>query len=273
MAPRPSRPRTTDDGPVTYGPGEFVVEYAGALPPGSRRPRRRSIGGVGVFFLGMFAQVVVLGALGAVAWFAPDFTSRCVAPLAERYGIGESMAGSGPEPAADSRDEMRRVEILRLEDRAVCRGDRSALVALLDLEGHLKPDDPDRLGVEASLLRIRNVFAERSSLVPPVLEASEVFPSARTEADLPLAALVQVLLDGRQSEAKRRRAAYLLKEAASSTSRNALFQAIQQDASLAVVQEAFLSFQELTGYPGENGFDSQEIAQWWSRHASSLGQR
>jgi hypothetical protein len=220
----------------------------------------------------MLAQLCLLGGVAGVVWWSPETASRCVGVVAERCGLADRMTGVEPGPSGEAAG-ARRLEILRLEDRAVCRGDRGALVALLDLEGRLDAEDPDRLGVEASLLRIRDVFAERSRLVPPALEASEVFPSARTEADLPLAALVQVLLDGRQSEGKRRRAAFLLKEGASATARNALFQAIQQDASLAVVQEAFLSFRELTGYPGDNGFDSEEIARWWSRNASSLGQR
>jgi len=166
-----------------------------------------------------------------------------------------------------------RLEILRLEDQAIFRRDRQAWDALEAKAVRLPTADPDYEAVHASLIRIRIAYERLETEVPPVLDPREIFPTAATEAEIPLASLIQVLRDTKQTESKRQRCAFLLQKENSPVARSALFQSIQEDPSLLVVRQSFQSFRSLTGYPDSNCFDAQGVARWWSRNAhTALGQ-
>lgn len=252
--------------------GELVVDYP-AVPRTNRR--RRGMGGIGVFFTAVMAQIFVLGSLAGLAVAFPGETLQLVAKARLHFAPALSapaVFGERGSSAAVPTDG--RLEILRLEDRAIWRRDREAWEALRSKVAQLPVSHPDNEAVHASLIRIQMVYERPTVAEPPALDPREIFPTAATEADIPVASLIQVLHDGQQSETKRQRCAFLLQRQTSPAARGALFQSIQEDRSLLVVRQAFDSFRMLTGYPGRNCFDADEVARWWSRNAhTALGQK
>ena len=267
--------RTPDSRPAGYDEiigGDLVVEY-------SREGRRgRRTGGVsvlGAFFVAIFAQVLTLGTVVGLAISFPNETSALISEV--RVMLARQAPNRPTMARSEIRDvvggESQRLAILRLEDRAISRRDRQAWEELEACMARTPSATPDYEAIQASLIRIRLAYQGLESSAPPALEPREIFPTAATEADIPLASLIQVLRDGKQTELKRQRCAFLLQKISSPAARSALFQSIQEDPSLIVAGQAFHSFRVLTGYPDTNCFDAESVARWWSRNAhTSVGQ-
>jgi hypothetical protein len=267
MPPRDSNPSSRYD---SIRADDLVVEYP-PVTPGGRRSG--GVSAVGAFFVAILAQVFTLGGVAGLAIAFPAQTAQIIAEarmLVVREVPERSVLSSrSPEPAAG----QERMTILRLEDRAISRRDRQAWEELQARLARIPSSTPDYEAVQASLIRIQLAYQNLESAVPPPLEPREIFPTAATEAEIPLASLIQVLRDGKQSELKRQRCAFLLQKDPSTAARSALFQTIQEDPSLLVAGQAFHSFRALTGYPDTNCFDSQAVARWWSRNAhGAVGQ-
>jgi hypothetical protein len=249
-----------------------MVEYP-PTSPGHRR--RRGISGIGVFFIAVFAQVFVLGTVAGLAIAFPNEASALIARVRMHFaaGLAEPEATKRQTTASANASDPR-MEILRLEDRAIWRRDREAWDELRERVAQLPAAHPDHEAVQASLIRIQMAYDRPGLADPPSLDPREIFPTAATESEIPVASLIQVLHDLKQDEVKRQRCAFLLESQSSPAARSALFQAIQEDRSLLVVRQAFDSFRTLTGYPGQNCFDADAVARWWSRNAhAALGQK
>jgi len=267
--------RTPDSRPAGYDEiigGDLVVEYS---REGRRARRSGGVSVLGAFCVAIFAQVFTLGAVAGLAIAFPDETSALLAEVrvlwARQTPNRPTMARSETRGAVEG--EPQRLAILRLEDRAISRRDRQAWEELEACMARTPSATPDYEAIQASLIRIRLAYQGLESAAPPALEPREIFPTAATEADIPLASLIQVLRDGKQAELKRQRCAFLLQKNASPAARSALFQTIQEDPSLIVAGQAFHSFRALTGYPDTNCFDAEAVARWWSRNAhTSVGQ-
>ncbi len=278
-SPTPSS-RPAGSGPVLDGSGladlggdPDLLEY-----PGVTRVRRRkaTVSPIGAFFLGLLSQAVLLAALAAAFLLYPEKARRLVSKSGFDWPWPDAVAAfvAGPSPGNAGTAEIERIHILRLEDRALSRGDRTAWKELGAKLNQLDRASADFDGVQASLFRIRMGFQQRGQEIPPPLDPREIFPTAATENEIPLASLIQVLLDQTQNEVRRQRAAWLLADAPAASARNALYQAIQEDPNLFVVAQAFHSFRSLTGYPGQDGFDDEALARWWSRNAPGvIGQK
>ncbi len=251
---------------------DLVIEFPASRP--SNR-RAKGVSAVGAFFIALLAQISLVGIIAAAAIAFPAETSLMVSHLRMHFaGRAVDRQPTSEVSAATLVPTDRRLEILRLEDRAISRKDRGAWNLLQEKVAQVPVSHPDYEAIQASLIRIRLAYDRPELAEPPALDPREVFPTAATEADIPLASLIQLLHDSKQSESKRQRCAYLLKRDNSPVARNALFQSIQEDPSLLVIHEAFESFQILTGYPGKNCFDAPGVARWWSRNAhGALGQK
>lgn len=231
---------------------------------------RKGISAGGAFGMALMAQFVLVGLCLAAVWAFPRETGDLIQRLFARLELTKPSSMSvaripGGEVSAE------RLMILDLEDRALYRGERSALEQLQRMGRELKPEEPCFDAVQASLIRVRQSYQLSLGEVPGPLDPREILPGFETERDLPATAIVDVLRNRRQSPAKRQRAAYLLaNERQSAAAQSALFHAIQDDPSLVVVRQAFQSFQELTGYPGRDFFDTDAIDRWWARNSASF---
>jgi len=239
--------------------------------PAAAAVEKSGLTAVGAFGMAMLANLVLLFLLASLVWAFPKETGGLVERIATRMGLASpaNSPGAALVPGVDSAAD--RLEILELEDRAIFRGERTALEQLQRLSQELDPADLGYDAVQASLIRIRQRYQLSQGEIPPPLDAREILPGAETEKDLPVTAIVDVLRNRRQPPSKRQRAAYLLAHSRqSAAAKNALFHAIQDDPNLGVVRQSFQAFQELTGYPGRDFFDSDAIDRWWARNATSF---
>ena len=248
--------------------GDFVGD---GDAPGPSRPGWSF---AGVFGVAMLAQLALAVLVAGVVWAFPKECGGLVRRLAGRMELRTAGMLASDFPAARG-GGADRLAILQLEDRALYRGDRAALERLRRMARDLEPADGEFDAVQASLIRVRQSFQLSQAEVPGPLDPREILPGVEAERDLPATAIVDVLRNRHQPVAARQRAAYLLKnERQSAAAQNALFHAIQDDPNLVVVRQAFLSFQELTGYPGRDFFDADAIDRWWARNSASfVGQR
>jgi len=244
------------------------------IPP---RPERGGggVSGVSAFFLGMLAQLIVLGIIGIAIYSSPKETGQFLEAAQKHFQVEEEAEPSTWAPTIQvETDVVARMEILELEDRAIYGHERVAWDELVLQAGRLDPADVTYGSVQASLMRIRMLYAAPVQVPPPPLDASAIFPGKTSEGELPPTAIIQVLRDKRQPADIRRRAAYLLgTDGASASGARALFDTIQDDPNLEVVKQAFYSFRSATGYPGEDFFDASAVETWWTANKGSfLGQ-
>lgn len=235
---------------------------------------RRGLSFAAVFGTALLAHVALAVFVAGVIWAFPKECGGLIRRVVGRMDV--SGAGMLSAAARSPREgPVDRLTILALEDRALYRGDRSALEQLQRMARELDSADSGFDAVQASLVRVRQSFQLSQAEVPGPLDPREILPGAESERDLPATAIVDVLRNRHQPPAARQRAAYLLKnERQSAAAQSALFHAIQDDPNLVVVRQAFQSFQELTGYPGRDFFDADAIDRWWARNSASfIGQR
>ena len=252
----PSRSETP--GHVPHPSIAAGVEEAGDLSG-------RGVSAAGAFGMAMLANLILAGFVASVIWAFPRETGQALRRVASRLDLGASRMDLVPESGVD------RLAILRLEDRALYRGERSALEQLQRLSREIDSTDRNFEAVQASIIRVRQSYQMNLGEVPGPLDAREILPSIETEKDLPATAIVDVLRNRQQSPAKRQRAAYLLaNERQDAAALSALFHTIQDDPSLPVVRQAFQSFQGLTGYPGRDFFDADAVDRWWARNSASF---
>lgn len=254
---------------VPEGPsGDRTAKGGGTGEPAEPVRKGASIGAA--FGMALLAQFVLAGLALAVVWAFPREVGGLVKRVAGRMDVAlpgrPALAGV---PRGTSQAD--RLAILELEDRALFRAERSALEQLQQLSRELDPSDEGFDAVQASLIRVRQSLQLSQGELPGPLDPREILPGVETERDLPVMAIVDVLRNRRQSPAKRQRAAFLLaKERQSAAAQSALFHAIQDDPNLVVVRQSFQSFQELTGYPGRDFFDTDAIDRWWARNSASF---
>ncbi len=240
----------------------------------------RGVSGVGVFFLAALAQLVILGALVGAAYVYPKEAGELLKTAAAYLDEDSAHADPAPitywTPPEPTSTLAARIQVLELEDRAIVRGDRTAFAELQRQAGELENESANPIydAVNASLVRIQQLYQMSVHNAPPALDAQAIFPGAQSEPDLPPASVIQVLRDRRHSAVSRERAAFLLSEVKTESAQKALFNTIQDDPNLQVVAQAFSSFQKSTGYPGYDWFDSKAVESWWYQNAPKiLGQK
>ncbi|MEO0444561.1 MAG: hypothetical protein AAF191_00650 [Verrucomicrobiota bacterium] len=256
-----------EPGPSSQAPLYEADSQAAAAPSGGGG----SLGSVtpgGAFLMALGTNLALILLVVVGMWAFPVESRALLRNIAQSVGLAPSEELAAVPGVGASAD---RLEILELEDRAIFRGERTALEQLLRLSRELDPADLTYDAVQASLIRIGQRYQLSQGEIPAPLDPREILPGSDTEKDLPITAVVDVLRNRRQPATKRQRAAYLLSTARQSPSaQNALFHAIQDDPNLGVVRQSFQSFQELTGYPGRDPFDARAIDQWWARNAASF---
>lgn len=233
------------------------------------------ISGVAAFFLGMLAQLILLGCIGIALYVMPEPTGKFFQAAQAHFQVEEDapeVSEWDPSIEVDT-DVVARMEILELEDRVIYGKERIAWDELVRQSQILNPADLTFDAVHASLKRIRLIYAIGGPGTPAPLDARVIFPGKTSESELPDTAIIQVLRDKRQPPEIRRRAAFLLADSTSPSATRALYDSIQDDPNLDVVKQAFTSFCGTTGYPGEDFLDTQSVASWWDTHkAGILGQ-
>ena len=167
-------------------------------------------------------------------------------PAEAGAGLNAAMQVASMVPVVSPTNEQlwllkERNRLTLYADQAISQGSSEAMASLWR-----SLDDPElaklREGTQAEIIRVQNFYAHLSRVPPeyrlPVRDLFQEDPTIRSEADLPPAQLIKLLLDQKQPVEVRTRSAFVLGGQRSDAVRIALLECMKHDPVLDVVKEA-----------------------------------